>query len=157
MACWSSWTYGLSGQIFSTISSFLGNRRLRVVLDAKFSQEYLVNTGVPQGSILGPTLFLLNIYDLSDNVVCDTAIYVDDTTLYSKCDQASDLWQQFELVSELESDLQDTVKWDRKWFVYFNAEKARLVWFDCPNNTGAIYMEMDGSVLEEKSSLAFLL
>ena len=87
-------SYGLSGQIFGIISSFLGNRRLRVVLDGKFSQEYLVSAGVPQGSIIGPTLFLLYINDLSDNVVCDIAIYADDTTLYSKCDQASDLWQQ---------------------------------------------------------------
>ena len=50
---------GISGQIFDLISSFLNNRRLRVVLDGKSSQEYPVNAGVPQGSILGPTLFLL--------------------------------------------------------------------------------------------------
>ena len=74
-------------------------------LDGKFSQEYPVNVGVPQGSILGPTLFLLYINDLSDDVICDIAIYADDNTLYSKCDQASDLWQKLELVSELESDL----------------------------------------------------
>ena len=52
-------SYGISGQIFGLISSFLGNRWLRVVLDGKSSQEYLVNVGLPQGSILGPTLFLL--------------------------------------------------------------------------------------------------
>ena len=45
---------------------------------------------------------------IPDDVICNIAIYVDDTTLYSKCDQASDLWQQLELASELESDLQDT-------------------------------------------------
>ena len=56
-------------------------------------------------AILGPTLFLLYINDLPDDVTCDIAIYADDTTLYSKCDQASDLWQQLELASELESDL----------------------------------------------------
>ena len=50
---------GISGQIFGLISSFLSNRQLRVVLDGKFSQEYPVNAGVPQGSILGHTLFLL--------------------------------------------------------------------------------------------------
>ena len=50
-------SYGISGQIFGLISSCLSNKRLRVVLDGKSSQEYLVNTGVPQGSILGSDTF----------------------------------------------------------------------------------------------------
>ena len=118
----------------------------------KSSQEYPVDAGVPQGSILGPTLFLLYINDLPDDVICDIAIYADDTTLYSKCDQASDLWQQLELASELESDLRGTVDWGRKWLVDFNAGKTQLVSFDLSNNTGAIELKMDESVLGEKSS-----
>ena len=74
-----------------------------MVQDGKSPQEYPVNAGVPQGSILGPTLFLLYTNDLPDDVLCNIAIYVDDTTLYHKCDQASDLWQQLELASKLES------------------------------------------------------
>ena len=84
-------SYGISGQIFSLISSFLSNRRVRVVLDGKSSREYPVNAGVAQRSILGPTIFLLYINDLPDDVICNIAIYADDTTLYSKCNQASDL------------------------------------------------------------------
>ena len=60
---------------------------------------------VPQGPIVGPTLFLLYMNDLPDDVIYDITIYADDTTLYSKYDQASDPWQQLELVSELESDI----------------------------------------------------
>ena len=62
-------------------------------LDGKSSQEYPVNTGVPQGSIFGPTHFLLYTNDLTGNVICDIAIYANDTTLYSKFDQAPNLWQ----------------------------------------------------------------
>ena len=62
-----------------------------MVLDGKSSQEYPVNAGVPQGSILGPTPFLLYIDDLPDDAICDIAIYTDGTTLYSNYDQASDL------------------------------------------------------------------
>ena len=149
-------SFGISGQIFGLISSFLSNRRLRVVLDGKSSQEYPVNAGVPQGSLLGPTLFLLYINDLPDDVICDIAIYADDTTLYSKCDQASDLWQELKLASELESDLRNTVHWGKKWLVDFNAGKTQLVSFDRSNNTGAIDVKMDGSILEEKSSFKML-
>ena len=54
-----------------------------MVLDGKSSQQYPVNVGVPQGSIFGPTLFLLYINDCPDNVIRDIAIYANDTTLYS--------------------------------------------------------------------------
>ena len=116
-------SYGISGKIFDLISFFLSNRQLRVVLDRKSSQEYPVNAGVPQGSILGPTLFLLYINDLPDDVICNIAIYADVTTLYSKCGHSSYLWQQLQLASELESDLRGTVDWGRKWLVDFNAGK----------------------------------
>ena len=117
-----------------------------MVLDGKSSQD----------SILGLTLFLQYINDLPDDVICDIAIYADDTTLYSKCDQAPDLWQQLELAFELESDLRYTVDWGRKWLVDSSAGKTQLVSVDRSNNTGAIDVAMDGSVLEEKSSFKML-
>ena len=58
--------------------------------------------------------------------------------LCSKFEQACDVWQQLELASELESDLQDTVDWGRKWLVDFSAGKAHLVLFDKSNSTGTI-------------------
>ena len=77
-------SYGISGQIFALISSFLSNRQLLMVLDGKSSQEFAVNAGVPQGFVLGPALFLLYINDLPDDFICNIAIYSDDATLYSK-------------------------------------------------------------------------
>ena len=87
--------------MFGLISSFLSNRLLRVVLDGKSSQEYPVNAGVPRGSILGSTFFLLYINDLPDDSICNIVTCVNDTTLCSKCDQTSDLWQQVELASRI--------------------------------------------------------
>ena len=123
-----------------------------MVLDGNSSQEYPVNAGVPQDSIFGTILVILYINVLPDDVACNVAIYADDTTLSCKCYQTSDLWQQLELVSELESDLRDTVNRGRKWFVDFHAEITQLFFFfDWSNNTGNNDVKMDRSVLEEKS------
>ena len=73
---------------------------------------------------------------LPDAVICDIDIYADDTNLYPKHDQISDLWQQLELACQIESDL------------HFNSGKAQLVLLDQSNNTGAIDVRIDGSVLE---------
>ena len=81
------------------------NKPLSMALDGKSLQKYPVNARAPQGSILGLTLFLLYINDLPDDVICNIAIYANDSSIYSKCDQASDLWQLLELASELESNL----------------------------------------------------
>ena len=126
-----------------------------MVLDGESSQQYPVNAGEPWGSIFGPTLVLLYINDLPD-VTGDIAIYADDTTFYSKCYQASDLLQQLELASELESDIRKTADWGRKWLVNFNAGKTQLVLLDQCNNTGGIDKKMDGSILEEKSAFKML-
>ena len=147
-------SYGISGQIFGLISSFLSNRWLQVVLDGKSSQEYLVNAGVPQESILGPTLSTIHQWPPDDGI-CSIVTYTDDTTLYSKCSQESDLCQQLELSSELESDLRDTGL-GQEVACWFQCWKTHLVLFHWSKNTGAIDVKMDGSVLKEKWSLKML-
>ena len=127
-----------------------------MVLDGKCSQEYPVNAGILQGSIVGPTPFLLYIIGLPDDVICNIAIYTDDTTLYSKCDQVSDMWQQLESASELQSDLWDTAAWGSKWLVDFNAGNTQLVSFDGSNNIDVVDVKMERSVIEEKSSFKML-
>ena len=109
-----------------------------MVLDGKSSQEYPVNGGIPRGSLLGPSLFLLYINDLPDDGIWNIVIYADDTTLYSKYDHPSNLWQQLEFTSELESDLQYTVDWGREQLVDFNGGKTQLILFDRYNNIGGI-------------------
>ena len=75
--------------------------------------------------------------------------------LYSKCDQASDLWQQFEFASELESDLRDTVDWGRKRLVDFNAGKTRLVLFDRSCNTVILMWKWMGLFLRKNDFLRY--
>ena len=88
-----------------------------MVVGGNSSQEYCVNAGFLQGSILCPLLFILYI-EHPDSVICNTAIDPDDAFLYSRFQISvigiSDMWQQLDLASELKSDLQDTVDWSRK-------------------------------------------
>ena len=77
---------------------------------------------------------LLYVNFRPEDVKCNIAIYANDNTLYFKCDQASDLWQQLEWASELESDLQDIVDWGRNWIGDFSAGKTQLVLVDQSNN-----------------------
>ena len=83
-------------------------------------------------SIYAPTLLLQYNNDLPGDVICNIAIYADDTTLFSNCDQAF-------------------VDWGKQWLVDFNAYRTQLVSFDRSNN-GSTDVKIDGSVLEEKSS-----
>ena len=80
---------------------------------------------------------------LLDDVICNIAIFADDTTLFFKCNQESDMQQWLELASELESNLQDRVAWGREWLANFNAVKTQLVMFDQSNNSGTINVKMD--------------
>ena len=113
---------------------------IQVAFDGKCSHKYPVNAGVPQGSILDPTVFLLYINDCPVDVICNIAVYDDDNSLYQKCDQASNLRQQLELTPELEFDQRDPVDWGRNWLIDFNTGKKQLILFDWSknNNTSAI-------------------
>ena len=96
-----------------------------------------------------PFLVLHFSYYTLMTLLMSSVIYADDAALYSKCNQATDVCQQLELASELESDLRDTVDWGRKFYFDFNTQ---LVSLDQSNNSGAIdvFSHFYGSVLERK-------
>ena len=125
-------------------------RRLAVVFDGKLS-VFAIIAGVLQGSILGPTIFLLFINNLPDIVHLKIFIYGDDTTLYSDCEKASNIWKQVEMPLDLESGFRGTVEWGSRWLDSFNAGKTQLVSFDLSANSGVINIKMNKAALKEKS------
>ena len=74
---------GISGELLHILSYFLSNRKQRVVPNGQNSSRINVNAGVPQGSILGPLLFLIYINDLSYNLTSDAKLFADDASLFS--------------------------------------------------------------------------
>ena len=148
--------YGVTGPIFDIISSFLEDRRIRVVLDGQSSSSYSINAGVPQGSVLGPTLFLIFINDLPDHVLCKLAIYADDSTLYSCLGKSSTLFDKVELAANLEYDLRSVVEWGKEWLVTFNSCKTKLLSINHYRDPFLPPVSMDGCDLAE-NELFYLL
>ena len=144
--------YGINGNVFGLIKSFLSNRYLRVVVDGQKSETFSINAGVPQGSILGPTLFLLYINDLPNKIIRTWIdIYADDTSLYGSTSKVRD---EETLCGDLSSDLKCIVSWGKEWLVTFNASKTKLMSFhhrrtfvDSPS------VEMNDIVLNETPCL----
>ena len=97
--------------MFRIIESFLHDHKVKVILDGQNSSTYCITSGVPQGSILGPILFLIFINDLPDNIISELAIFADDTSLYSCLNQKSGLFECFELAGSLELDLSLVFEW----------------------------------------------
>ena len=118
-------SYGIAGNVFSIIKSFLSDRFIRVVIDGQKSEAHSINAGVPQGSILGPTLFLLYINDLPNHILRSFVdIYADDTTIYGSTTKTVN---DQVLSDSLSSDLEHVVEWGKRWLVTFNASKTKLL------------------------------
>ena len=107
---------------------------------ASFQISSLVSSRFDQLQILRHSeiwdlLELLRFFLGPHYVICNTAVYTDETTVRS--DQVSDLWQQTDLASKLESGLIDITDWGRKWLVDFNAGRSHLASFDWSDDSGA--------------------
>ena len=109
--------YGIRGSTLTWINSFLKNRRQAVVVDGHQSSYVSVRSGVPQGSVLGPCLFLAYINDLPDKLTALVRLFADDTAVYRIVDNCQ---QQ----DQLQQDLQSLTDWEKSWDMQFHPAKC---------------------------------
>ena len=109
--------YGIRGQLLEWIRSWLTTRRQKVVVDGERSSEVPVKSGVPQGTVLGPLMFLLFVNDIGRNISSKLRLFADDTLLYREIKNKED-------TSKLQQDLNTLEKWSKTWQMRFNPKKC---------------------------------
>ena len=102
------------------IDKWLIDRRQRVVVDGEVSNWKAVLSGVPQGSVLGPILFLIYINDLDDDITSKVLKFVDDTKVFRKIKSDADR-------QHLQDDLNKLIEWSEKWQMLFNLGKGKCL------------------------------
>ena len=134
--------YGIQGDLLTWIESFLTGRTQRVRVKDKFSDAIEVTSGVPQGSVLGPLLFLLYIDDISTHCVhSQSKIFADDTKIYCKvCDI-----QDAEL---LQKDLDNIYAWSKEWNLKFNASKCNILHYGKKNER--FLYHLNGNLIDSR-------
>ena len=100
------------------LKDFLSQRYQRVTIDGAHSELFSVISGVPQGSVLGPLLFIIYINDLSENINCNIKQYADDTKLYTTVRDNDDLFQ-------FQHDLDTITEWSNTWQLSFSFSKFK--------------------------------
>ena len=113
------WFQGLSGNLLETLNDFLKDRKQRVVLNGQNSSWANVEAGVPQGSVIGPLLFLININDLPDNLSTNVKLFADYTSLFSVVEGITTT------SCDLNYDLNRVREWDFQWKMSFNPEPSK--------------------------------
>ena len=122
------------------VEHWLTDRRQRVVVDGEVSSWKSVLSGVPQGSVLGPILFLVYINDLEEGVTGKILKFADDTKLFRKVKEIGDK-------QNLQDDFDKLFKWSEKWQMLFNFVKCKCI-HTGQGNTGINY-EMGGTILSK--------
>ena len=112
--------YGIRGGTHNWISSWLTQRTQRVVIDGESSEEVPVESGVPQGTVLGPLMFLVYINDIADGVSSSIRLFADDCLLYRPIRTPED-------ARLLQDDLSKLIKWSKTWQMAFNASKCYVL------------------------------
>ena len=117
--------YGIRGHLLNWIKSFLTNRTQQVVIEGSVSSSCGVTSGVPQGSVLGPALFLIYINDIAENINTQICLFADDCLIYRTINSIEDHLT-------LQNVLHTLVGWSNKWQMEFN---IRTKMYHPPNNT----------------------
>ena len=112
--------YGVKGKLLDWIKDFLSHRLQFVSINGESSEKVEVTSGVPQGSVLGPILFVYYINDLPLSVECSIKIFADDTKAYLPINSLSDKYLLQESINKL-------VDWSEKWQLKFNSEKCKIL------------------------------
>ena len=112
--------YGIRGSTHKWINSWLSWRTQKVVLDGQASDPVPVLSGVPQGSVLGPILFLIFINDLADNIRSSVPLFADDCVLYRNIHSIQDCFI-------LQEDLTSLGQWEADWQMKFNVDKCHTM------------------------------
>ena len=133
-------SHGMGNSIINWIEQWLPDRRQRVVVDGEVSSWKPVLSGVPQGSVLGPILFLVYINDLEEGVSGKILKFADDTKLFRKVKEIEDNFF-------LQDDIDKLVKWSEKWQILFNFGKCKCL-HTGSGNTG-MNCEMGGTILSK--------
>ena len=110
---------GFRDNILDTLSDFLSNREQRVVLNGVESSWEPIESGVPQGSVLGPLLFLIYINDLTDNISSNMRLFADDSSLFVRVRDVNESYHK------LTTDLETIAAWGIQWKMEFNPEISK--------------------------------
>ena len=134
--------HGISGPVLNWIKSFLNGRKQCVRVNGTLSDHANVLSGIPQGSVLGPILFVIYINDLPNEVASDVLLFADDTKIFRCIKSIPDSLY-------LQDDLQKLVNWSNRWLLKFNADKCHVLTLGKHENiVHAHNYKMDGVELE---------
>lgn len=142
---------GFGGNILGWIEDYLTLRQQRVTLEGFTSTFQMLDAGVPQGSVLGPFLFLLYINDITNGITNNIRLFADDTSLFAIIDD--DVIQQ---TLSIINDLNIIKNWSNTWAVDFNANKTVNVDFTRKNiNYPAILFGYNGEIINNKKKVMY--
>ncbi len=142
--------YGIRGNTLRWISDFLNNRSQAVLVDGQMSSETQVTSGVPQGSVLGPLLFLIYINDLPACVSSSTTrLFADDSLIYKRISTPDDSLS-------LQKDLDALQEWEAKWLMRFNASKCQVLQVTNKRKIIPASYTIHGQILEVVDSAKYL-